>query len=143
MKTNRQEKTARGLGMLLGADGQAGKLAIGQCYKGCLEGRDERTANCAAWRSQGAFETLAALCPVMRIIASTPRALLVRPCVAVNSGGRKVALAAVRMVRATATAHHQVIYQHRDAQDARQYDAHTTPCFLLFVIGDKVSLSLD
>ena len=41
METNRQQKTARGLGMLLGADGHAGKLAIGQCYKGCLGGRDE------------------------------------------------------------------------------------------------------
>ena len=102
METNRQQKTARGLGMLLGADGHAGKLAIGQCCKGCLEGRDERTANCAAWRNQGAFDTLAALCPVMRMIASALRALLVRRCVAVNWGGTKLALATVRMVRAAA-----------------------------------------
>ena len=84
METNRQQKTARGLGMLLGVDGQAGKLAFRQCYKGCLEGPDERTANCAARRNQGAFATLAAPRPVMRMIASALQALIVSRCAAVN-----------------------------------------------------------
>ena len=140
METDWQQKTARGLGMLLGADGHAGKLTIWQRDKGCLEGRDDRTANCAAWRNQGAFDTLTAMCPMMRMIASALRALLVSRCVAVNWQGTKLALAIVRIVRATAAAHHQVNYQRRDAQDSRQC-AHTTPCSLLFAIGDKVSLS--
>jgi hypothetical protein len=140
METNRQQKTARGLVLLLGADGHAAKLAIGQCCKRSLERTDERTANCAAERNQGAFGTLAALRPVMRTIASALQPLLVSRCVAVNWGGTKLALATVRMVRAAA-AHHQVNYQQRDAQDARQC-AHTTPCSLLFAIGDEVSLPL-
>ena len=47
-------------------------------------------------------------------------------------------LAALRMVRTAA--HHQVNYQHRDAQDAGQ-PAIQLPISLLFVIGGKVSLS--
>ena len=47
-------------------------------------------------------------------------------------------LATVRMVRAAA--HHQVNHQRRGVKYARQC-AHTTPCSLLFVIGDKVPRS--
>lgn len=139
METNRQQKTARGLGMLLGADGHARKRAIGQCCNRCLESRDERTADFAATRNQGAFGSLAAMCPVMRIIASARRALLMRNSVAVNWGVTKIALATVRMVRAVA--HHQVDDKHCDAQDPRQC-AHITPYSLSFVIDSKVSLSL-
>ena len=103
--------------MSLEADGHAMKLAIRQRNKGYLEGRDERTASCPARGNQRAFDTLAALRPVMRIIAYTLRALLVRRCAAVNWGGTKLALATARMARAAA--HHQVDYQRRDAQDAR------------------------
>ena len=138
METNRQQKMARHLRMLQGADGHVGQLAIGQCWKRNLEGPDVRTANCAAERNQGAFGTLAALRPVMRTIACALQPLIVSRCVAVNWGGTELALATVRMVRAAA--HHQVNYQRRDAQDARQC-AHKTFCSLLLVIGGKVSLS--
>jgi hypothetical protein len=77
METNRQPKMARRLGMLQGAAGRAGELAIGQGSEGCLEEPEERTARGPAWKNQRAFDTLAALCSVMRMIAAAPRALLV------------------------------------------------------------------
>ena len=131
--------------MLLGADGHGGKLAIGQCDRRYLERWNEQAVDCAAWRNQGASDTLATPCPVMRMITSALRALLVKRCVAVDWEGTVLALATVRTVCAAATAaaaHRQVNYQRRDTQDARKC-AHTTPCSLLFVIGDQVWRSLE
>ena len=65
MEANRQEQMARRLGMLQGADGRAGELAIGQGSERCLEEPDERTARCPAGENERAFDTLAARCPVM------------------------------------------------------------------------------
>jgi len=42
METNRQEKPARGEGVLLAANADQRKLVIEQRYEECLEGQDER-----------------------------------------------------------------------------------------------------
>ena len=126
METNGHQETARGPESLQGADNHPGTLFIGQCCEGCLKRRNGRTGNCAARRSQGAFATLAVLCPVM--IAYALRASPVRRWLA-SCGGAILALAALRMVRTAA--HHQVNYQRRDAQDAGQ-SGHATP-YLPFI----------
>ncbi|MHB0956243.1 MAG: hypothetical protein ACYC0X_07680 [Pirellulaceae bacterium] len=54
----------------------------------------------------------------MRMIASTFRAFSLKSRVAMNCPAGMLALAAVRVMRAAA--HHQVNYQHRDAQDTGQ-----------------------
>jgi hypothetical protein len=140
METNRQQKMARRLGMLQGADGRASELAIGRGSEGCLEEPEERTARCPAGENQRAFDTLAALGPVMRMIAAAPRALLAACCFTVDRRGMQLAPTTVRMVRTTA-AHRQVNCQRRNAQDVRQC-AHTTSCSFLLAIGDRVSLPL-
>lgn len=124
MKTNGQQETTRGPGLLVQAACQPQDVGLGQYGEGCLERRTECPANGSARRDQGAFATLALPGPAMRMIATTFRALPLECCVAMSWRGGMLALAAVRMVRAAA--HHQVNYQHRDAQDAGQPD-HTTP----------------
>ena len=84
METNRQQKTARGPGMSPGAGSEAANLTIRPGRQERVEGPDERSASCAARRSQGAFDALATLCPGMRTFTSALRALPARRCVARN-----------------------------------------------------------
>jgi len=124
MESNGQQKTTRGVELLLQADCQPRQVAVGQHGRGCLERGTESTAHWAAWRGHGAFATFAVPGPVMRMIASTRRAVPLKCCVAMTCREVMLAFAGVRM--ACAAAHLQVNHQHRADQDAGR-PGHETP----------------
>lgn len=138
MEANGQQKTPRGQGLVLQAHWQTRKVGIRQHCDRCLERRTEWFANWAARRGPETVATLAVARPLVGRIASTLRALPVNCCVAVGNTGCVLALTTMHMVRVAA--HHQVNYQHRDAQVVGQPD-HTTTAPSSPVIGGKVSPS--
>jgi hypothetical protein len=125
METNRQEKPARGEGVLLAANADQRKLFIEQRYEECLEGQGERIADGAVRGNKRAFFPLTVLRPVMRMVRALAGTLPVMRCITVSRGWAILAFAGVGMVRAAA--HRKVNHQRRSDQDAAQ-PSHTTFC---------------
>ena len=132
METNGQQMPTHDPGLFVQADCQPREAGMGQCCEGCLTRQTEGATNHSARRGQGAFAALALPGPMMRMIASTFRALPLKCRVTMSCRAGILALAAVRIVRAAA--HHQVNYQHRDAQDTGQPD-HTTSSFTRYPLS--------
>lgn len=84
METNRQEKPARGEGVLLATDANQRKLVIEQLGGECLQRQNQGTTDCAVRRDKTAFGPLAVLRPVMRMVAAAFGALTIMRCVTVS-----------------------------------------------------------